>query len=122
VALLDNQPIEASLPSLYSLAIGGTAVGTGLDSHPGFGDPAAAHIAELTGLPFSSAPNKFAALPVAPLRVSPFLSKIHGCDALDRGYRSVIDNPACLSFFACPGCQPRQFAFFLPVFLCVARL
>jgi fumarate hydratase, class II len=64
VALLDNdiQRIEASLPGLYSIAIGGTAVGTGLNSHPEFGDRAAAHIAELTGLPFYSAPNKFAAL------------------------------------------------------------
>ncbi len=64
VALLDNdiQRIEASLPGLYSLAIGGTAVGTGLNSHPEFGDRTAAHIAALTGLPFFGAPNKFAAL------------------------------------------------------------
>jgi fumarate hydratase, class II len=64
VALLDQdiQRIEASLPGLYALAIGGTAVGTGLNSHPEFGDRAAAHIAKLTGLPFISAPNKFAAL------------------------------------------------------------
>ena len=64
VALLDAdiQRIESSLPGLYSLAIGGTAVGTGLNSHPEFGDRAAAHIAELTGLPFHAAPNKFAAL------------------------------------------------------------
>ncbi|HEY5705927.1 MAG TPA: class II fumarate hydratase [Terrimicrobiaceae bacterium] len=64
VALLDQdiQRIEASLPGLYSLAIGGTAVGTGLNSHPEFGDRAAAHIASLTGLPFVAAPNKFAAL------------------------------------------------------------
>jgi fumarate hydratase, class II len=64
VALLDSdiQRIEASLPGLYSLAIGGTAVGTGLNSHPEFGDRAAAHIAALTGLPFVAAPNKFAAL------------------------------------------------------------
>ena len=64
VALLDNeiQRIEDSLPGLYSLAIGGTAVGTGLNSHPEFGDRAAAHMAALTGLPFFAAPNKFAAL------------------------------------------------------------
>jgi fumarate hydratase class II len=64
VALLDGdiQRIEASLAGLYSLAIGGTAVGTGLNSHPEFGDRAAAHIAALTGLPFAAAPNKFAAL------------------------------------------------------------
>src|SRR5437867_9420659 len=54
--------IEQTLPGLYELAIGGTAVGTGLNAPPGFGERAAAKIAELTGLPFTSAPNKFAAL------------------------------------------------------------
>jgi fumarate hydratase class II len=54
--------IEQSLDGLYDLAIGGTAVGTGLNTHPEFADRAAAKIAELTGLPFRSAPNKFAAL------------------------------------------------------------
>jgi fumarate hydratase class II len=53
---------EASLAGLYDLAIGGTAVGTGLNTHPEFADRAAAKIAELTGLPFRSHPNKFAAL------------------------------------------------------------
>ena len=64
VSLLDTAivDIERALPGLYSLAIGGTAVGTGLNAHPEFGDGAAAHIAALTGLPFTSAPNKFAAL------------------------------------------------------------
>ena len=54
--------IEASLPSLFELAIGGTAVGTGLNSPPEFAGRCAARLAELTGLPFVSAPNKFAAL------------------------------------------------------------
>jgi fumarate hydratase, class II len=54
--------LRASLPSLYELAIGGTAVGTGLNTHPEFADQAAAEIAQITGLPFVSAPNKFAAL------------------------------------------------------------
>jgi len=54
--------IEGALPGLFELALGGTAVGTGLNTHPEFGDRAAGHIAELTGLPFVSAPNKFAAL------------------------------------------------------------
>ena len=58
----DIARIEASLPDLYELAIGGTAVGTGLNTHPEFADRVAAKIAELTGLPFVSAPNKFAAL------------------------------------------------------------
>ena len=64
VALMDRNlaRIEAVMPGLYDLAIGGTAVGTGLNSHPEFGPRAAARIAELTGLPFASHPNKFAAL------------------------------------------------------------
>ncbi|MBK5227261.1 MAG: class II fumarate hydratase [Actinobacteria bacterium] len=64
VAQLDEdiERIEAALPGLYRLAIGGTAVGTGLNSPAGFDEQAAAKIAELTGLPFVPAPNKFAAL------------------------------------------------------------
>jgi fumarate hydratase, class II len=64
VSLLDSDigRIEDSLEGFYALAIGGTAVGTGLNSHPEFGDRAAAHIAALTDLPFYSASNKFAAL------------------------------------------------------------
>jgi fumarate hydratase class II len=54
--------IEATLPGLYELALGGTAVGTGLNSHPKFAELAAKKIAELTKLPFITAPNKFAAL------------------------------------------------------------
>jgi fumarate hydratase class II len=58
----DIARIEQSLPDLYELAIGGTAVGTGLNAPPGFGQAVAAKIAELTGLPFTSAANMFAAL------------------------------------------------------------
>ena len=58
----DVDRIEAALPGLYQLALGGTAVGTGLNSHPEFAARVAAAIAERTGLPFVSAPNKFAAL------------------------------------------------------------
>ncbi len=54
--------IEAALPGLYELAIGGTAVGTGLNAPEGFGRACAAKIAELTGLPFVAARNPFAAL------------------------------------------------------------
>jgi fumarate hydratase class II len=54
--------ITRALPGLYELAIGGTAVGTGLNAHPLFGDTAAAWIAKETGHPFVSAANKFAAL------------------------------------------------------------
>ena len=54
--------VQAALPGIYDLAIGGTAVGTGLNAHPRFGETAAAYIAQLTGLPFKSAENKFFAL------------------------------------------------------------
>ncbi|GAN78633.1 class II fumarate hydratase [Acidocella aminolytica] len=54
--------IRTSLGGLYELAIGGTAVGTGLNAHPNFGATVAAFVAEETGHPFISAPNKFAAL------------------------------------------------------------
>ena len=54
--------IAASLASLYPLAAGGTAVGTGLNTHPAFGARVAAELATRTALPFTSAPNKFAAL------------------------------------------------------------
>ncbi len=52
--------IEAALDELYPLAIGGTAVGTGLNTHPEFAERTASTIAGLTGIPFCSAPNKFA--------------------------------------------------------------
>jgi fumarate hydratase, class II len=52
--------LDGALQGVYRLAIGGTAVGTGLNSVPGFAEAAAAEIAKLTGLPFVSAPNKFA--------------------------------------------------------------
>ncbi len=58
----DLNRIEACLPDLCELALGGTAVGTGLNAHPEFGVRVAAKIAEITDLPFVSAPNKFAAL------------------------------------------------------------
>ena len=53
---------ETVLPRLYELALGGTAVGTGLNTHPDFAVKSAAKIAEITGLPFLTAPNKFEAL------------------------------------------------------------
>ena len=58
--LADNlERIENALQGVYRLALGGTAVGTGINSAPGFGETAAAEIAKLTGLPFVSAQNKF---------------------------------------------------------------
>jgi fumarate hydratase, class II len=64
VAQLDSclHRLEGVLPELYELAAGGTAVGTGLNTHPQFASKVAQHIAQVTGLPFITAPNKFAAL------------------------------------------------------------
>jgi fumarate hydratase, class II len=58
----DIERLKMVLPGLLELAIGGTAVGTGLNAHPEFSERASAKIAELTGLPFKAHPNKFAAL------------------------------------------------------------
>lgn len=54
--------VEAALPGIYELAQGGTAVGTGLNTQPGWGEAVAGHMADITGLPFVTAPNKFEAL------------------------------------------------------------
>ncbi len=64
VSMLDSdiRRIEASLQDLFELALGGTAVGTGLNTHPDFSEQVAARIAEKTELPFISADNKFAQL------------------------------------------------------------
>ncbi len=56
------QAIRATLPQLYELALGGTAVGTGLNAHPKYAETVAAEIAALTGRPFVTAPNKFAVM------------------------------------------------------------
>jgi fumarate hydratase, class II len=58
----DGGRVAVALDGLYDLAIGGTAVGTGLNAHPEFAERAARKISELSGLPFRSHPNKFAAL------------------------------------------------------------
>jgi fumarate hydratase, class II len=55
----DLERLEAAIQGVYRLALGGTAVGTGINSAPGFAEAAAAEIAKLTGLPFVTAPNKF---------------------------------------------------------------
>jgi fumarate hydratase class II len=64
VAQLDlaRAAIDAAMPAVYELALGGTAVGTGLNTHPEYAERSARQIALLTGLPFKTAPNKFAAL------------------------------------------------------------
>ncbi|HVB69684.1 MAG TPA: class II fumarate hydratase [Acetobacteraceae bacterium] len=56
----DIERIQAALPGVFRLALGGTAVGTGINAAPGFAEAVAAAIATLTGLPFVTAPNKFA--------------------------------------------------------------
>src|SRR5262249_22694436 len=62
VGMLDDdlQRIKMALAGVYQLALGGTAVGTGINAAPGFAEAATAEIARATGLPFVSAPNKFA--------------------------------------------------------------
>ncbi|MDR5814068.1 MULTISPECIES: class II fumarate hydratase [unclassified Caballeronia] len=67
VAQLDQgiRHVEATLPHLYQLAQGGTAVGTGLNAHPQFAGKVAAAIGKLTGLPFETAPNKFEVMAAA---------------------------------------------------------
>lgn len=64
VQMLDNdlKRIEMALDGLYELALGGTAVGTGLNTHPKFAEVSAKHIADITKLPFRTAPNKFESL------------------------------------------------------------
>ena len=56
----DLRRLDFALGDLYELALGGTAVGTGLNTHPDFAETVANHIAEKTGLPFVTAENKFA--------------------------------------------------------------
>ena len=59
---LGIERVKTTLPRLYPLAQGGTAVGTGLNAKPGFAESFAGHVADITGLPFVTAPNKFEAL------------------------------------------------------------
>src|SRR5580698_433098 len=67
VAQLDQgiRHVESTLPHLYQLALGGTAVGTGLNAHPEFAVKVAGTIGKLTGLPFETAPNKFEVMAAA---------------------------------------------------------
>jgi len=74
--------VRASLPHLYELALGGTAVGTGLNAPRGYAEKAAAELARLTGLPFVTAPNKFEALA--------------SCDALVHGHGALKTLAASL--------------------------
>jgi fumarate hydratase class II len=58
----DVERIKSTLPKLHALALGGTAIGTGINAHPAFAEKVAAAIAKNTGLPFVTAPNKFAVI------------------------------------------------------------
>jgi fumarate hydratase class II len=90
--------VAGALPRLYELAIGGTAVGTGLNTHPKFADTVAAHIAELTGLPFVSAPNKFAALAAhdAIVLMSGALKTVAAaCMKIANDFRLLGSGPRC---------------------------
>lgn len=90
--------IDQVLPELYELALGGTAVGTGLNTHPQFAVKSAAHIAEITGLPFVSAPNKFAALAAhEPLVMAHGVMKTLACALMKiaNDIRWLASGPRC---------------------------
>lgn len=90
--------IESSLPRLYELAIGGTAVGTGLNTSKGWSEAMAKEIAKMTGLPFTSAPNKFEALAAsdALVEVSGALNTL-GCSLMKvtNDIRLLSSGPRC---------------------------
>jgi fumarate hydratase class II len=100
VTQLENgiQRLKNTLPRLYPLALGGTAVGTGLNTHPDFSDKAAKYIAEETGLSFVSAPNKFEGLAAhdAMVEVSGVL-KVIACSLMKIGndFRMLGSGPRC---------------------------
>ena len=90
--------VHSALPGLYDLAIGGTAVGTGLNAHPQFGDLAASRIAQLTGQPFRSASNKFFALSAhdAMVQVSAALRTLAGgLMKMANDVRWLASGPRC---------------------------
>jgi len=100
VAQLDFglKALQTAQAGLYDLAIGGTAVGTGLNAHPRFGDLAAHHIAALTAYPFRSAPNKFFALAAhdALVQVSAALRTLAGgLMKLANDVRWLASGPRC---------------------------
>jgi len=92
------ETVRGTLPGVYDLAIGGTAVGTGLNAHPRFGERAAHYIATLTGQPFRSAPNKFFALSAhdALVNVSASLRTLAGgVMKLANDVRWLASGPRC---------------------------
>src|SRR5579875_2037709 len=135
VAQLDDgiAGVEASLERLYRLALGGAAVGTGLNTHPEFAEKVAAEIAAMTGLPFVSAPNKFAALAAhdelvaasGAVRALPVSSIMPGkvnptqCEAMIMVCIQVMGNDAAIALAGSRGnlelnvCKPVIIANFL---------
>jgi fumarate hydratase class II len=100
VAQLDAaaEALEATLGPVYELALGGTAVGTGLNAHPELGAAGAREVAALTGLPFVEAPNKFAALAAhdALLRLHGVLRSLAaGLAKLANDVRWLASGPRC---------------------------
>ena len=90
--------IRSAVDGLYDLAIGGTAVGTGLNAHPRFGDAAARYIADLTGCPFRSAANRFFALAAhdALVQVSAALRTLSGgLMKMANDVRWLASGPRC---------------------------
>jgi fumarate hydratase class II len=86
--------LEAALPHLYELALGGTAVGTGINAHPEFAVRSAKKIAELTGHPFVTAPNKFEALAAHD-------AMVHGHGALKTVAASLMKIANDIRWLAC---------------------
>ncbi len=92
------QTIEATLPRLYMLAAGGTAVGTGLNTRKGFAEKVASKVSSITGLPFVTAPNKFEALAAhdAMVEVSGALNVIAcSVNKIANDLRFLASGPRC---------------------------
>jgi fumarate hydratase class II len=93
-----GRKIEGALSDLYDLALGGSAVGTGLNTHPKYAETVAKEIADLTGLPFRTAPNKFAALAAhdALVFVSGALKTLAvSCMKIANDVRMLASGPRC---------------------------
>ena len=97
--LADNLArIQDALQGVYRLTLGGTAVGTGINSAPGFGEAAAAEIAKLTKLPFVSAPNKFSVQGAHNGAPTPFY-RTWGTVQTDRARAGHALNPFGMGYF-----------------------
>jgi len=100
VAQIDSavRAVENALPAVHELAAGGTAVGTGLNAHVQFADKIAAELSRLTGLPFKSAPNKFASLaghePLVAL-MGAIAAAAAACNKMANDVRWLSSGPRC---------------------------